>query len=124
MELLHGVEEVHEEGDQAHPEGRHGHKDEPLPHGLLSVVRGRAHNTDESYQVGHLQQTSCQLNMIYEREYVSYQDKTLENTRNSFNVAGVPPQIDLDVGLGDRRVGLKFHPPFTSLWKLTRRDQV
>ena len=57
MELLHGMEEVHEEGDQAHPEGRHGHKDEPLPHGLLSVVRGRAHNTDESYQVGHLQQT-------------------------------------------------------------------
>ena len=60
--------------------------------------------------------------MIYERENVSYQDKTLENTRNSFNVAGVPPQIDLDVSLGDRRVGLKFHPPFTSLRKLTRRD--
>ena len=39
----------------------------------------------------------------------SYQEKTLENTWDSFNIVGVPSQIDLDVGLGDRRVCLKFH---------------
>ena len=55
MELFHGVEEVHEEGDKADPEGGHRNKYKPLAHGLLSVVWRGAHNADKSYKVGHLQ---------------------------------------------------------------------
>ena len=55
MELLHGVEEVHEEGDQTDPEGRHGHKNKPLANRLLSVVRCGEHDTDKSYKVDNLQ---------------------------------------------------------------------
>ena len=52
--------------------------------------------------------------LSYVTIYVSYQENTLENTRDSFDIADVPSQINLDVGLSNRRVRLKFHPPFTS----------
>ena len=56
-----------------------------------------------TYKITSVKKTQTQ-NMFH-----SYQEKTLENTWDSFNIVGVPSQIDLDVGLGDRRVCLKFH---------------
>ena len=116
MELLHGMEEVHEEGDQTDPEGRHGHENKPLANRQLSVVRCGAHDTDKSYKVDYLQQhfESVKSSSLDSEYNGPHQQKTLENTRDSFNIAGVPSQVDLDVGLGYRGVGLKFHPPFTS----------
>ena len=32
IELTNGVEQVHEEEDEGHPEGGHAHEHEPLPH--------------------------------------------------------------------------------------------
>ena len=54
MELLHGEEEIHEEGDEADPECRHRNEYKPLPHRLFPVVRRGAEHAYKPCQTAHL----------------------------------------------------------------------
>ena len=42
--------------------------------------------------------------------YSPHQSHTLEDAWYCFDVADVPPQVDLDVCLSHLSAGLKFHP--------------
>ena len=111
MKFLHGVDEIHDEEDNADPECRHGHEDKPLPDCLLPVVRRGEHHAGESHQVAQLKYFLDKGLLLVEIRFSSYQGYTLENAGDRLEVADVPPEIDLDVSLSDLGVGLKFHPP-------------
>ena len=54
VEFFHGVNEVHYQKHEAHPEGGHRDKHKPLSYCLLLVVRTRAHHADETQNIHQL----------------------------------------------------------------------
>ena len=54
VELLHGVEQVHQHQHQGHPEPSHGDKDKPLSYWLLFVPRTGTHDTNKTKNIGYL----------------------------------------------------------------------
>lgn len=91
VELLDGMDQVHDDEDKADPKGSHTDKDEPLSYGGFFVPGGGAHDTNEA---DHIQDRKCPL----------------DSARHCLQISRVPSQISLYVSLcHSGSIGLVFH---------------